>query len=102
MKTKNETIARVTRVYQWYGAPRLCLEPPDTPAGARAVEIVSDWDHLARLDVRLGDHVVVRQTDGAQPEVAGVIIERRNGNERRIPTDKAGRMWMGRMDLRVN
>lgn len=34
-------------------------------------------DQIARLDVRVGDHVIVRRAGDVIPEVAGVILERR-------------------------
>ncbi|HEX9873343.1 MAG TPA: NAD-dependent DNA ligase LigA [Deferrimonas sp.] len=44
-----------------------------------------NWDEIARLDVRIGDHVVVERAGDVIPDVVRVLTERRSGDERLLP-----------------
>jgi DNA ligase (NAD+) len=43
-----------------------------------------NWDEVARLDVRVGDHVVVEKAGEIIPQVVEVLVERRTGAEQPI------------------
>ncbi len=48
-----------------------------------------NWDEVARLDVRIGDHVVVERAGDVIPDVVRVLTERRSGDERPVaPPDR--------------
>ena len=44
-----------------------------------------NWDEIARLDVRIGDQVVVERAGDVIPDVVQVLIEKRNGSEVSVP-----------------
>jgi DNA ligase (NAD+) len=48
-----------------------------------------NWDEIERLDIRVGDHVIVERAGDVIPDVVKVITEKRTGKERQLhlPTE---------------
>jgi len=44
-----------------------------------------NWDEIARLDLRIGDHVIIERAGDVIPDVVKVLTERRTGDEIDIP-----------------
>jgi DNA ligase (NAD+) len=44
-----------------------------------------NWDEITRLDLRIGDHVIVERAGDVIPDVVKVLPEMRSGNEQPIP-----------------
>jgi len=44
-----------------------------------------NWDEIERLDIRVGDHVIVERAGDVIPDVVKVLTEKRTGKERHIP-----------------
>ena len=44
-----------------------------------------NWDEIDRLDLRIGDHVIVERAGDVIPDVVRVLLEERTGNEQPIP-----------------
>ncbi|MDT8443165.1 MAG: NAD-dependent DNA ligase LigA, partial [Desulfuromonadales bacterium] len=47
-----------------------------------------NWDEIERLDLRVGDHVIVERAGDVIPDVVKVLTEKRTGSERPIPLPK--------------
>ncbi len=47
-----------------------------------------NWDEIERLDIRVGDHVIVERAGDVIPDVVKVLTEKRTGQERQIPLPK--------------
>ncbi|WP_429885413.1 NAD-dependent DNA ligase LigA [Geoalkalibacter halelectricus] len=48
-----------------------------------------NWDEIARLDVRIGDQVIVERAGDVIPDVVRVLTEERRGDERAVPAPSA-------------
>jgi len=44
-----------------------------------------NWDEISRLDLRVGDRVIVERAGDVIPDVVKVLSERRNGTEQPVP-----------------
>jgi len=47
-----------------------------------------NWDEIERLDIRVGDYVIVERAGDVIPDVVKVLTEKRTGQERQIPLPK--------------
>lgn len=48
-----------------------------------------NWEEIARLDLRIGDQVVVERAGDVIPDVVRVLIDRRTGSEQTVPEPKS-------------
>ena len=65
--------------------PVAILDPVEVSGTTVKRASLFNWDEVARLDLKIGDQVVVEKAGEIIPQVLEVLVERRTGNERPIP-----------------
>jgi DNA ligase (NAD+) len=61
------------------------LRPVEISGVTVARASLHNWDEIARLDLRIGDRVVVERAGDVIPDVVKVLADRRSGAERPVP-----------------
>ncbi|WP_305041613.1 NAD-dependent DNA ligase LigA [Geoalkalibacter sp.] len=65
------------------------LEPVQVSGVTVSRASLHNWDEIARLDVRIGDQVVVERAGDVIPDVVRVLTEQRSGDERPLPPPRS-------------
>ncbi|MDW7644532.1 MAG: NAD-dependent DNA ligase LigA [Desulfuromonadales bacterium] len=65
--------------------PVALLQPVEVSGVTVSRASLHNWDEIDRLDVRIGDQVVVERAGDVIPDVVRVLTEKRRGNETRVP-----------------
>ncbi|MGE4578035.1 MAG: NAD-dependent DNA ligase LigA [Desulfuromonadales bacterium] len=65
--------------------PVALLQPVEVSGVTVSRASLHNWDEIDRLDVRIGDQVVVERAGDVIPDVVRVLTEKRRGNETQVP-----------------
>ncbi|HIE48068.1 TPA: NAD-dependent DNA ligase LigA, partial [Candidatus Bipolaricaulota bacterium] len=68
--------------------PVAVLEPVEVDGVIVTSATLHNEDQIRRLDVRVGDTVIVQRAGGVIPEIIGVVKEKRTGDERKFVMPK--------------
>jgi DNA ligase (NAD+) len=85
-----QAITRVAAIQLQVGrtgaiTPVALLDPVEVSGVTVSRASLHNWDEIARLDVRIGDQVVVERAGDVIPDVVQVLVEKRNGSEFSVP-----------------